>query len=256
MVESRENSLYHLRSFTAGAIAACGSVTFTNPWEVVKTRLQLQGELQKAHQKQYGNAISAFVSIFRNEGLSGLQRGLVPAYIYQILLNGFRLGMYEHFKDSLQEGVDLFTTKPGSYSLIAMVGSGAASGVIGAAFASPFFLIKTRMQSYTKGSLISVGFQHKYVEQGVIHSLKTIFKSEGTRGLWRGADASMLRTGIGSSVQLPCYDIIKSELLNTVYFNDPKSMNLHFTSSLATSLLVCLAMNPFDVSMTRMVRLC
>lgn len=36
----------HLKGFTAGALAACGAVTFTNPMEVVKTRLQLQGELQ------------------------------------------------------------------------------------------------------------------------------------------------------------------------------------------------------------------
>jgi hypothetical protein len=32
----------------AGALACCGAVTVSNPMEVVKTRLQLQGELQKA----------------------------------------------------------------------------------------------------------------------------------------------------------------------------------------------------------------
>ena len=48
--------------------------------EVAKTRLQLQGELQKrGGQKIYNNAIDAIVKTWRNEGLRGLQRGLAPA---------------------------------------------------------------------------------------------------------------------------------------------------------------------------------
>jgi solute carrier family 25 protein 34/35 len=247
---------FHLRSFTAGAIAACGSVTFTNPWEVVKTRLQLQGELQSKSQlkpKTYGNAFSTFGSIFKNEGISGLQRGLMPAYIYQILLNGFRLGMYDPIKNGFQLGMDAATGETGSFPVVSMVASGATAGIVGAAIASPFFLIKTRMQAYTKGSQISVGHQHSYVEKGIFHSLKTIFKAEGIKGLWRGADASMMRTGIGSSVQLPSYDLIKTQLLKTSYFQDSESeMKLHFSASLITSLFVCISMNPFDVVMTRM----
>jgi solute carrier family 25 protein 34/35 len=112
------------------------------------------------------------------------------------------------------------------------------------------------MQSYSKGN-VSVGYQHSYVEKGTWHSLRTIIGLEGVRGLYRGVDASMLRTGIGSSVQLPSYDIIKAQLLKTGWFdNSVKSGStyLHFSASAITSFLVCLAMNPFDVSMTRMVR--
>lgn len=36
-----------LGGFIAGGVAACGAVTFTNPIELVKTRMQLQGELSK-----------------------------------------------------------------------------------------------------------------------------------------------------------------------------------------------------------------
>lgn len=55
-------------------------VTFSNPAEVAKTRLQLQGELAKGGQvKVYRNAIDTFAKTWRNEGIRGIQRGLGAA---------------------------------------------------------------------------------------------------------------------------------------------------------------------------------
>jgi len=57
----------------------------------MKTRLQLQGELQRADSKVprvYKNVFDVFAKTWRNEGIRGLQRGLVPAvslfFIFQI----------------------------------------------------------------------------------------------------------------------------------------------------------------------------
>jgi solute carrier family 25 protein 34/35 len=49
--------------------------------EVMKTRLQLQGELIKTSdaQKVYKNVFDVFRKTWANEGLRGLQRGLGPA---------------------------------------------------------------------------------------------------------------------------------------------------------------------------------
>jgi hypothetical protein len=61
----------------------------------MKTRLQLQGELVKADAnapRVYNNVMDVFRKTWKNEGIRGLQRGLLPAYGYQILLNGSRLG--------------------------------------------------------------------------------------------------------------------------------------------------------------------
>lgn len=168
-----------------------------------------------------------------------MQRGLIPAYYYQIILNGFRLGMYDSIKQKCQELLP-------KQDLAPMVIAGFTSGVLGAFMASPFFLIKTRMQSFTK-STKSVGYQHEYVDRGVLYSIKHIYRLENISGLFRGVDASMARTGVGSMVQLPSYEIIKRNLSDML-----SGTQLHFASSLLTSLLVCLAMNPFDVLMTRM----
>ena len=51
--------------FLIGATASCGAVLISNPFDVVKTRMQLQGELKaKGHYtKVYRNIFHAAVSI-------------------------------------------------------------------------------------------------------------------------------------------------------------------------------------------------
>lgn len=62
-------------------------VTVSNPAEVAKTRLQLQGELAKdGGVKVYKNALDVFSKTWRNEGIRGLQRGLGPAVRILFLL--------------------------------------------------------------------------------------------------------------------------------------------------------------------------
>lgn len=158
-------------------------------------------------------------------------------------------------KDGIQSAISNLDPR-GSYNIFSMITSGALTGVLGAFFASPLFLIKTRIQSLTSvSSLQGIGHQHTYLTQGIIPSLLMIFKTEGLRGLWRGADASMIRTGIGSSVQLSSYDISKGLVTSAQIYDQSlpfDQVKTHITASLITSFLVCLAMNPFDVASTRM----
>jgi len=132
-------------SFLCGGLAACAAVTISNPAEVAKTRLQLQGELMKGGvPKVYNNAIDTLYKTWKNEGIRGVQRGLAPAYVYQILLNGSRLGFYEAFRRQFNKLLRL----PVDQQLMATsVAAGAASGVVGAILGNPLFLIKARMQA-------------------------------------------------------------------------------------------------------------
>lgn len=87
--------------------------------------------------------------------------------------------------------------------------SGALSGVLGAMAGNPLFLVKARMQAYS--AFNPVGAQHHYTS--VPHALSSIVKAEGVKGLARGMDAAMLRTAMGSSVQLPAYNLAKQQLV-------------------------------------------
>ncbi|GFP67854.1 mitochondrial oxaloacetate transport protein [Saccharomyces cerevisiae] len=232
-------------SFVAGGLAACIAVTVTNPIELIKIRMQLQGEMSASAAKVYKNPIQGMAVIFKNEGIKGLQKGLNAAYIYQIGLNGSRLGFYEPIRSSLNQ---LFfpDQEPHKVQSVGVnVFSGAASGIIGAVIGSPLFLVKTRLQSYSE--FIKIGEQTHYT--GVWNGLVTIFKTEGVKGLFRGIDTAILRTGAGSSVQLPIYNTAKNILVKNDLMKDGPA--LHLTASTISGLGVAVVMNPWDVILTR-----
>ena len=67
-------------SICQAVLIGFAQVTVSNPFEVAKTRLQLQGELSKGGGVNvYNNAIDVLAKTWRNEGIRGLQRGLGPA---------------------------------------------------------------------------------------------------------------------------------------------------------------------------------
>jgi len=227
-----------LRSaFLAGGIAACGAVTATHPFETVKIRMQLQGELQnKGHQpKLYRGPLHGVGVIVRNEGVRGIYRGIGCAYIYQVLLNGCRLGFYEPMRDGL---ATLIFKDGKTQSLGINMFCGAASGILGAMAGSPFFLVKTRLQSFSP--FLPVGTQHQY--KNAFDGLRRIFAAEGIRGLYRGVGAAMIRTGFGSSVQLPTYFFAKRRLVKHLGMEEGPA--LHLASSTASGFVVCCVMHP------------
>ncbi|AET38195.1 Oac1p Ecym_2469 [Eremothecium cymbalariae DBVPG len=232
-------------SFIAGGLAACIAVTFTNPVEVAKTRMQLQGELSAVGETIYKNPFQAMGLIGKTEGIRGLQKGLNCAYIYQIGLNGSRLGFYEPIR--LETNKLLFSTKnPYVHQNMAVnIVAGTLSGMIGAVIGSPLYLIKTRMQSYS--SAIQVGQQTRY--SSIWNGITSIVKNHGIKGLFHGTDAAILRTGAGSAVQLPIYNSAKNFLLRNAHMQDGYS--LHLIASTISGVGVAIVMNPWDVILTR-----
>jgi solute carrier family 25, member 34/35 len=199
--------------------------------------MQLQGELQlKGNQPlHYRGPIHGVGVIVKHEGIRGIYRGIGCAYIYQILLNGCRLGFYDPMRTTLSS---LIYNNASVQSLPINMFCGAASGIIGAAAGSPFFLIKTRLQSFSTS--LPVGTQHQY--RNALDGLRQIYGSEGIRGLYRGCSAAMIRTGFGSSVQLPTYFFAKRRLVRHAGLEEGPA--LHLLSSAISGFVVCCFMHP------------
>ena len=60
--------------------------------KVVKTRIQLQGELavRGTYVEPYKGILNAFITVAKNDGIAGLQKGLTPALYFQFIINSFR----------------------------------------------------------------------------------------------------------------------------------------------------------------------
>lgn len=165
-----------------------------------------------------------------------------PAYAYQIVMNGCRLGFYDPIRITLTS-----TFSKNVPNLAINIVTGAICGATGALAGSPLFLVKTRMQS--QSSHLAVGHQHHY--KNTFDALYKIWRNEGIRGLYRGVDASIIRTSVGSSVQLPSYYFVKQRLMSKTNRSESDIL-LHCVASLFSGFCVCIAMNPFDVVSTRM----
>ena len=152
-----------------------------------------------------------------------------------MILNGCRLGFYEPLRKNLTSAI---FRDSNVQSLGINIFTGAASGMLGAAAGSPFFLIKTRLQSYSP--FLPVGTQHGYTN--AIDGFRKINRAEGVKGLYRGIGAAIVRTGFGSSVQLPTYFFAKRRLIKHLGMQEGAA--LHLTSSACSGVVVCCVMHP------------
>lgn len=98
------------------------------------------------------------------------------------------------------------------------------------------------MQAYSPFN--PVGAQHHYTS--ALNGLVDIVRKEGVKGLARGVDAAMLRTAMGSSVQLPAYNLAKTTL-NGWGVGD--HAGLFLLSSIFSGLCVCTVMQPAGASL-------
>jgi solute carrier family 25 protein 34/35 len=67
-----------LAQFLQGSLASCGAVTVSNPFELIKTRLQIQGELKRqgVYVPAYRGMLHAMLETLKREGIgiTGLQK--------------------------------------------------------------------------------------------------------------------------------------------------------------------------------------
>ncbi|KAI8434599.1 hypothetical protein MSG28_003137 [Choristoneura fumiferana] len=169
--------------FVVGGIAGVGAAIFSNPFDVIKTRMQLQGELsaRNQHAVHYKNIPHAMYTIVKHDGVTALQKGLVPALWFQLVVNGMRLGIYQH-----ADNQGFLRDEKNNTKFTNSLVMGALSGMVGAFFGSPLQLVKTQLMSYSSEK-IAVGTQHAHT--GMTYAMGKIYQKNGLGGLWRGAHA-------------------------------------------------------------------
>uniref|UniRef100_A0A8C4U373 Solute carrier family 25 member 34 n=1 Tax=Falco tinnunculus TaxID=100819 RepID=A0A8C4U373_FALTI len=222
-----------------GAAAGCLACVLTNPLEVVKTRLQLQGELQPpgTYPRPYRGVLQAVGAVCRADGLRGLQKGLAAGLLYQGLMNGVRFYCYSHAEDAGWTGY------PGG-----TVAAGAVAGAVGAVVGSPAYLVKTHLQAQTL-SAMAVGHQHNH--ESISDAFESIYKQHGVAGLWRGVTGAVPRVAVGSAAQLATFTSAKDWVCERQWFREGSWATV-LAGGMVSGVAVAVTMTPFDVISTRL----
>jgi hypothetical protein len=121
--------------------------------------LQLQ-----ENQRVYKTTFDAMAKIYRNEGLHGLYKGLIPAIFREGTKNLFCIGLFDSIMDRIHPTSKYNYPAPIWKRLL----GGATTGAMGAIACNPFELIKTRMQAEASHH-IAVGHQVRFSCAVLIH---------------------------------------------------------------------------------------
>jgi solute carrier family 25 carnitine/acylcarnitine transporter 20/29 len=82
-------------SFITGGIAGIGAWVFAYPQDVVKTRLQVHNkEYKKAKWLPDGGFLDCWREIYRENGVKGFFRGILPCFMRAFIANGFMIVAY------------------------------------------------------------------------------------------------------------------------------------------------------------------
>lgn len=191
-----------------GGTAGCCAGIFSNPFDVIKTRQQVQGELSKSVTKAkqpYSNTWTSVRSIVKAEGLRGLQKGLVPALGFQFIMNGIRMGTFQ----IVDEARWTRDPKTDARSPLRCMIWGGVAGVLSSGIACPMYMVKIQIQTQSVGKF-AVGYQHNH--SGTIGAFQTAFRTKGLRGLWRGFSGIVSRMFVASVIQLTTFTKCKDEI--------------------------------------------
>ncbi|PSC72740.1 mitochondrial uncoupling 3 [Micractinium conductrix] len=255
------------------ALAASVAETATFPLDLLKTRLQLQGQAltaaaaaqqqaaAAAAQQQAGAAAAAAaraaarpglaavaLSVVHTEGFMGLYAGLAPAVLRHVPYTGIRVLAFEQLRGLAQRTLG---TQPGApLPLPAGLAAGLVAGGLGQLVAVPADLVKVRMQA--DGRAVAAGLAGAPRYRGVLHAFRTIAAHQGLPGLWRGSLPAVQRAALVNLGELSTYDAAKRAVLRSGVTGGDNAW-AHAASSVCSGFCASVVSTPADVVKTRLM---
>lgn len=253
-----------VKGFVEGGIASIVAGCSTHPLDLIKVRMQLQGESaaaaavpQPALAFQAGahtvtlphapptkpGPIGICTQILRAEGAAGLFSGISATMLRQTLYSTTRMGLYDILKKRWTQ------ENGGVLPLHRKIAAGLIAGGVGAAVGNPADLAMVRMQADGR---LPLADRRNYRSVG--DAIARMTRDEGVRSLWRGSALTVNRAMIVTASQLATYDQAKEAILAR---RGPGADGLgtHVAASFAAGIVAAAASNPVDVVKTRVMNM-
>lgn len=185
---------HQLRTAVAGAVAAAVARVFVQPLDVLKIRFQLQVEpLHHTNtvSSKYTSMWQAMQTIAREEGVRAFWKGHNPAQGLSVAYGVAQFWTYERLKAEAKH-LNVYAAHRDSTNFVC----GAVAGAMANAVITPLDVIRTR--------LIAQDNRKGYTN--TLHAAKTIMRSEGVRGLYRGIGPAMLQVAPLTGINFMAYN--------------------------------------------------
>lgn len=237
----------------AGAITATIGRAVSQPFDVLKIRLQLQAEDSK--NAKYRSMRHGFLCILREEGVFAYWRGHVPGQALSILYGAISVGLYQtiwHYTE--EKRLNLSSTKMKKTVSDLLIGT--CAGIPATIASYPFDIIRTRLvcQNPVPSTCTDTSLN---IYKGTFNAFTDMINKEGWRALYKGLSASIYTVPIYNGLCLCLYNNIKPFLLP--YMTKVDEMNIPLLSDFATgfvggsSVLIAKTMTyPLDTAKKRL----
>ncbi|EPY73227.1 mitochondrial glycine transporter isoform X1 [Camelus ferus] len=219
-----------IKAFLCGSISGTCSTLLFQPLDLLKTRLQT---LQPtAHGSRRIGMLAVLLNVVRTESLLGLWKGMAPSIVRCVPGVGIYFGTLYSSKQYFLRGHPPTALE----SVILGVGSRSVAGVC----MSPITVVKTRFES------------GRYGYESIYAALRSIYLSEGYRGLFSGLTATLLRDAPFSGIYLMFYNQTKNIVLHEDQLGAVFVPVVNFSCGVLAGILASLVTQPADVIKTHM----
>ncbi|KAI8939899.1 mitochondrial thiamine pyrophosphate transporter [Plenodomus lindquistii] len=227
----------------AGAVAGLVSRFVIAPLDVIKIRLQLQIHslsdpisVRNVNGPVYKGTLGTLKQILREEGITGLWKGNIPAELMYLTYGSAQFSAYTYVSHLL-ETIPAPYALPGSATSFV---SGAAAGAAATTATYPLDLLRTRFAAQ--------GTDRVYTS--ILSSVKHIARHEGPQGFFRGLGA-----GVSQIVPYMGLFFASYESLKPIMAESPVPLPLGSSDAVAgvvASVLSKTAVYPLDTTRKRL----
>ncbi|KAJ5655685.1 hypothetical protein N7507_007635 [Penicillium longicatenatum] len=193
LTDKDTNRIWTPYEVLAGGTAGACQVVFTNPLEIVKIRLQVQGEVAKNVE---GAPRRSALWIVKNLGLMGLYKGASACLLRDVPFSAIYFPTYAHLKTEM-----FGETATNKLGVIQLLTAGAIAGMPAAYLTTPCDVIKTRLQVEARKG------ETKYTS--LRHCATTVWKEEGLKAFFKGGPARIMRSSPQFGFTLAAYEVLQ-----------------------------------------------
>ncbi|KAI9734456.1 MAG: mitochondrial aspartate-glutamate transporter agc1 [Claussenomyces sp. TS43310] len=194
---SSDGKIWWPHELLAGGTAGACQVIFTNPLEIVKIRLQVQGEISSTNAGAAPRRSAMW--IVRNLGLVGLYKGASACLLRDVPFSAIYFPVYNHLKR------DLFgESQTKQLGVLQLLSAGAIAGMPAAYLTTPCDVIKTRLQVEARK-----GDSHYH---NLRHCAITVWREEGFKAFFKGGPARIFRSSPQFGFTLAGYEVLQGLL--------------------------------------------